>query len=340
MPELLAVTSESALARIRPGATIAAITPEQLRRHAPDAALALVGSGAALLARASCWWASTPSLPGRRVGLIGHYAAEDDDSAAAILDAALGRLREQGCDCAVGPMDGNTWRPYRFVVEPGTEPPFFLEPANPPEWPRQFARAGFSELATYSSAVAPDLTAVDPRLPAAEGRLADAGVTIRPLRLDRADEELAAVFRLSLSSFAGNFLYTPLTLDEFLEQNRRILPVVHPELVLLAERGGALAGFAFAVPDVLAVRRAEGGRKSATYAPAAIVKTVAVTPDSAHRGLGSVLVGRVHRRAHELGFSRAIHALMHDANVSTNISARYATVMRRYALFVADLCQT
>jgi len=34
-----------------------------------------------------------------------------------------------------------------------------------------------------------------------------------------------------------------------------------------------------------------------------------------------------------MGFTRAIHALMHETNKSRNLSARYARTIRRYTLF-------
>ena len=39
------------------------------------------------------------------------------------------------------------------------------------------------------------------------------------------------------------------------------------------------------------------------------------------------------RAAHQLGYTRAIHALMHEQNASRNLSRRFAQPMRRYALF-------
>jgi hypothetical protein len=38
-----------------------------------------------------------------------------------------------------------------------------------------------------------------------------------------------------------------------------------------------------------------------------------------------------------MGFRRAIHALMHETNVSRRLSDRYARTMRRYALFSRPL---
>ena len=326
MPHLIEIGEPDDLGRIRPGVSTAPLTAAQFSAHGPDRSLALVDSAGVLLARASCWWTGTPVLPGQRVGVVGHFAAEDGDSARVVLDAASACLASAGCTCCVGPMDGNTWRSYRLVTDPGTAPPFFLEPTNPPSWPDHFMRAGFDVLATYSSASAPSLAEADPRVAQAQARVAAEGVGIRSLRLEEADAELRRIFALSLHSFSRNFLYTPITEDEFLEQNRRILPFIIPELVLLAEQAGRLVGFLFAVPDVLQ-----------TPPKAVVIKTVAVSPDLGRIGLGGLLVATAHDRAHRLGFRRVIHALMHDQNVSRNISQRYAETMRRYAVFVRPI---
>jgi hypothetical protein len=44
-------------------------------------------------------------------------------------------------------------------------------------------------------------------------------------------------------------------------------------------------------------------------------------------------LGEVHAAAQSLGFTRAIHALMHQTNKSRNLSAHYARTIRRYTLF-------
>jgi GNAT superfamily N-acetyltransferase len=144
------------------------------------------------------------------------------------------------------------------------------------------------------------------------------------------DDELRRIHGLSLAAFEHSPLYSCVAFDEFHAFYRCVLPCVRPELVLMAELDDALAGFVFAVPDAC---EAQWGRAGETV----IVKTVAVNPAVACRGLGGVLTDLVHRRARELGYRRAIHALMHDSNASRNISRRSARTMRRYALFARPL---
>ena len=83
-------------------------------------------------AEALLWWTNGPALPDERLGVVGGFQATSATATATVLERAAERLRAERCTLAVGPMDGNTWRKYRFVTDPGTEPPFLLEPTNPP----------------------------------------------------------------------------------------------------------------------------------------------------------------------------------------------------------------
>jgi hypothetical protein len=229
------------------------LTPDVLVRHRPDESWA-VADGNALVARCSLWWADAPPLAGHRVGAIGHYSAASV-AAGRLLDHACERLAAHGRTLAVGPMDGNTWRRYRLLTDRGTEPPFFLEPDNPDDWPAHFTGHGFTPLAEYYSAVNDDLSRPAPRQADATRHAAESGITIRPIDLDRFDAELRSIHALSLTSFAGNFLYTPITADEFVAQYRGVRPYLRPALVLMAERAGQLVGFLFIVPDMLQASR-------------------------------------------------------------------------------------
>lgn len=299
-------------------------------RHNPDAHWVVLDENQAIAAYCSLWWNNTPSYPNHQLGLIGHYATHDTESACLLLNHVCQELVARDCTMAVGPMDGNTWRRYRLLSQRGTEPIFFLEPDNPDDWCNQFQNAGFTPLATYSSALNEDLSHTDPRLNRVEIRLQDLGVEVRSLNLQNFHQELQHIYQLSLISFRHNFLYTPIEATEFVEQYSQIRPYVQSDLVLMAEHNNKLVGFLFAIPDLLQAKRGEPINT-------VIIKTVAVLPGRLYAGLGNVLVDRVQAIAHQLGYTRAIHALMHDANNSRNLSNRYAHTIRQYTIFAKEL---
>ena len=327
--EIVALTTQDADPAVACDRSVALVAEAERRLHAPDRTLLLV-EGGSLIARCSCWWTGTARIDDRPVGVIGHYAAADASASGSLLFAACALLSANGAALAVGPMDGTTWRRYRFIVDRGTEPPFFLEPDNPDDWPGHWSAAGFAPLATYTSAVNDDLHVEDPRTPAALERLRAVGIGIRTLETARTGEELQRIFTLSLSAFSRNFLYTPIGEAEFMAQYQAVLPYVQSELVLAAEKDGALVGFMFALPDLL---QARCGGAVDTF----IIKTLAVDRSVGGMGLGGTLTDLVQRKAHALGFRRAIHALMHETNVSQKISHHSARSIRRYALYAKPL---
>ena len=206
-----------------------AFDPQMIERHAPDAHWLALNPANRVTARLSLWWKQAPPHAEHRLGVIGHFAASDAEAASVLLAKSSAELSAHGCTLAVGPMDGNTWRRYRFVTERGTEPPFFLEPDNPCEWPHWFTAAGFAPLANYFSALNEDLSVEDPRIPRAIERLEREGIRLRALRPEDFVEELRRIYVISIASFQSNFLYTPIGEAEFLAQYEPIRAHIRPE---------------------------------------------------------------------------------------------------------------
>lgn len=305
-----------------------ALAPDMVRRHGPDAAL-LEDERGAPAGRASLWWRAAPAYHGERVGLIGHYAAADPTVASRLLDAACARLAGAGCTMAIGPMDGSTWRRYRLMTERGSEPIFFMEPDNPDEWPAHFAGSGFTALAQYHSALCEDLGAVQTDDAGAQ-RLRGQGFTVRPIEIARIDAELSGLWTLATDAFAANFLYTPIGEEEFRSMYTPLLPVLRPEIVVVAERGGRAVGFSLAVPDVMQARR---GRPIDTV----VFKTLGVASSMRQRGIGKWLFDCTIQAARTLGFRRAIYALIHAENPSGRLAHPSGRDFRRYTLYARRL---
>lgn len=294
-----------------------------------DARIELANNGGDVMATASLWWRDTPVMDGAKIGTIGNFTAEDTDATRILLDGASDFLRGKGCAHTVGPMNGNTWRKHRFVVEDSGRGPFLLEPRNPVEHPIWWEQAGFTILSRYSSSVM-RLNEGDAFPAAVKIRLERNGVTIRKMDAARYDDELRLIHAVSSKSFTHNFLYTSLDIDAFLQAYRKVRDHLDSDLVRIAERDGEPCGFIFGIPDLEAAARGEK--------PALIVKTLAVDPESRCAGLGNLLVDELHRTGREKGYAEAIHALQHETNTSLKITGRHqGEAIRRYALFSRTL---
>lgn len=312
---------------------------------APLSANALAESGAdaswildaddAIRARCSLWWTAIPSYDGHQVGLIGHYAARDTAAGTALLRHACDELAAHGRTLAVGPMDGDSHHAYRLVTERGVEPLFFLEPDTPDAYPTQWTAAGFAPLLNYVSVLQSDLrqdrTGINPRMPAIASRLAARGVRVRTVDFAHHEADLHRIYGLVRASFRDNPFFAPLPEAEFAAHYHRLDPFVIADLVLLAECEDRLVGMLLAVPDWLQAQRGEP-------MTAVILKTLTVLPEYTGTGLAGLLIERGREMARALGYTRVIHALMHERNASLRLSARYADrVMRRYSLFARKL---
>jgi hypothetical protein len=259
-------------------------------------------------------WREAPNFEGRPTAALGAFRCDTSETGAALLRTVAEGLFEEGFQAVVGPMDGDTWGAHRLIVESDERAPFFLEPQTPGHHPAAFEAAGFTVIARYFSAEA-DLDGGLARL------TRPTGLSLRPFDLSDPERELRRLHALSLAAFAGNFLFRPIGADAFLELYRPVLPALDPDLVLMAEdEGGALQGFVFGLPDL-----AQGGQPDAV-----VLKTYA----SLRPGGGSLLADAFNANAKRKGFSRVIHALMHESNISARHSRNLGgRVFRRYALW-------
>ncbi len=195
--------------------------------------------------------------------------------------------------------------------------------ADPAPW---LAR-GYEVAGEYASSLHRSADFVEETAPH-RARAAEAGLTLRRMDLDRFDDELGIIYRLSMTAFTRAFAYTPLPEPAFRALYAPLKPHIDPRMVLIAEdRHGAPAGFCFNLPEPLAPQLRQF-----------VIKSLAV--DSAWRqlGLGSWLVAESHLTALDQGLDGGgIHALMWSGSHSRTISAHAGGIFRRYALFRRDL---
>jgi len=282
---------------------------------------------------------------GKPYGMLGFFEAfEDEDLVSALLREALGWLRERGAGEIIGPIDGDTWHRYRFNVGPHERPPFLMEPANPPHYPRSWERLGFEPFERYHSRTVADVTPAMQALEPEHERALAAGYVLRPLDRRRLREELLLLYQISIRSFASNALYTEISREDFLALYEGVGSLLDPELVLFAHdpRGEPVA-FAFAFLDRFPAVRAMRGKRGPLsklrfllargQVDAVNVKSLAVLPEHRRARLAYALTWRLYRRALELGVRRANLCLIRDGNPSSRLDAGLGSEMRRYILY-------
>ncbi len=254
-----------------------------------------------------------PPWDGVPTATVGRFHCDTALQGAALLTRACTDLSEHGAARVIGPMDGNTWNSYRLVTESDGSAPFLMEPQSGPEDLAAFEVAGFAPIGRFFSARV-GLDGMPNPAPAASD--------LRVEAWDGTDPEgsFAEVHALSCEAFSDNAFYTPLSRQAFLDMYMPFVPMLRPEFVLFARDGaGACVGFLFGLPNY-----AEG-----TAPTSVILKTYA----SLRPGAGHALAHAFHAAAQAGGYETAIHALIHETNLSAQRSAQLgATTFRRYAL--------
>ena len=250
-----------------------------------------------------------------RIGGFGWFECDDGEAARALLDAAAGWLRERGRTHLRGPLSYTTNGISGLLVqdrEPG--PPAFDIAYNPARYAAHLEdwglRPAMDLLAFWVPADAPDERL---RRVAARG-LARGGLTLRPIRTDRAGfaDDVAAVQHVYNGAWEQNWGFVPMTPEEIRAEARSMRPVLEPSLVLLAERDGAAVGFSLALPDLnQALGRIRGRlwpwsalrvKLGLGRIDAARVLTLGVLPEARRNGVETALVLRTIDAARDLGY--------------------------------------
>lgn len=255
-----------------------------------------------------------PNWDGVPAATFGDFSCTSSEAGADILNTGIERVRNAGIDRIIGPMSGDTWHSYRFLLDSDGSAPFLMEPTNKPHEPDAFRLAGFTEISRYFSARV--------RLLAASASIPPESDDLVVEQWDGNDPEalFRQVFALSTQAFSKNAFYKPISEADFLAMYMPVVPMMKRELILFARRrDGTLAGFLFGIPNY-----AEGPNPTT-----AILKTYA----SLEPGAGRQLAHGFHKAAFKMGYESAIHALIHDDNTSAERSAAEgATIFRRYVL--------
>ena len=256
----------------------------------------------------------------RRFGLVGLFACENDAAAArSLVEAASAWLAGQGLDAMRGPMAGDIWHRWRFMIRGFATAPFPGEPRNPEYYPELFNACGFAAVRTYSTKIIADLEAQLTVLSVAAELNARRGYRYRSISSEQWEADLRHVYDLCRHSFASYWSVSESTFEEFSDIYNRWLRRVGPEHIVLAtDPSAAVVGLGLSVlgpEDTLNIR------------------TVAVLPHCSGFGLGQAIVAEHYRRAIAAGVKRVQHCLMGPTTPPQFWDRGLGQVTREYTMY-------
>ncbi len=197
-----------------------------------------------------------------RTGFFGFFECVDDVEAAKAMMAAVEEwLAERGMERVRGPFNFSTNEECGFLAAGFDKPPAFMMPYNPPYYLQLMDALGYrkvKDLVSWTYDCGGQVPAYLERF----GRRAPdrLSVTVRSLRMNEFDQEVARAFRVYNEAWSDNWGFVPMSEAEFAYMARSLRPVVDPEVAIIAEVDGEPVGFSLALPDYNPVLRKMRGR--------------------------------------------------------------------------------
>lgn len=306
------------------------VTPEEYLFDKPDLTV-LLESGKQVEAHGSLWLYPSSVYENYNLAYVGHFYAYSSEAGSTLLKEIQSIAKSKGRNYLIGPMNGSSWKKYRLVTksEEGIKP-YFLEPTNPSFYVNCFSSVGMESIANYFSSIAHRPPYDHKLVSYLTARLAKQGITIGSLNLADTEEDLEQLYEVTINSFAENFLYSAISLEEFKAMYKPLLSKIESKYLIVARKDNAIIGYVFCYPNL---NELSSGRISSL-----VLKTIAVATEHRNKGIAGLFMHLVSKLAAENGFTSVIHALMHEGNQSITISQKmHGRVCREYKLFGSKL---
>ncbi|MBN9543145.1 MAG: GNAT family N-acetyltransferase [Alphaproteobacteria bacterium] len=269
----------------------------------------------------------------KKVAYIGHIHVENEDILLKLINEAKAYIKNKGYNYVISPMDGSTWKKYRLVVDGDkTIPPFYLEPLTPDYFVKGFVDSGFKPISTYYSTLVTPSSESLAKIDEITANLAKYNITIDNIQNFLHDKQkfINDIYHLTINGFEGNYLYSPLSIQEFSVMYMPLLEKLDPKYFVVAVHEGKIIGYLLNYPNYNEMMTG----KINTF----VLKTLTVDSKYAGKKIGTLFYHMASKLALQDGFTNVIHSLMQEDNYSLKISHKMgAKNIRKYQVFGCDL---
>jgi hypothetical protein len=188
---------------------------------------------------------------GPGTGLFGYFDAEDEQVAHALLAAAEGWLSHQGMNRVLGPISMSIWEEPGLLVRGQDHPPRIMMGHHPEHYAAWIEAAGYvraKTLHTYELDITHDFPPIVRRIVKSGER--NPRIAIRPVNKARWDEDAETVLAILNDAWSENWGFVPFTPEEVAYASKKLKPIIHEELNMIAELDGKPVAFMLTFPDV------------------------------------------------------------------------------------------
>lgn len=188
---------------------------------------------------------------GPGTGNWGAIEAADEQVAQALIAAAEAWLRDQGMNRVLAPMNLSVWE------EPGVQtlgfdhPPMVMMAHHDPRYHGWIEASGYEPvktLRTYELDVTRDFPPLIGRIVASGEK--NARIRVREVDLARFDADAAIICEILNDAWSDNWGFVPFTPEEIAYTAKKLKPLVHPDLIRIAEYDGEPVAFMMTLPDL------------------------------------------------------------------------------------------
>lgn len=200
---------------------------------------------------------------GEKAGFFGLFeCVEDQAAASALFTTAADFLRSRGMEIMRGPENMCVNDDIGLLIQGFETPPMVMMPYNPPYYSRLVEGWGFTKAmdlyAYYGEA--PDGSIPERVAKGVEISRRRYNYGVRPVRMTDFDAEARRIQTVYNAAWQENWGALPMTDREFEHLAKNLKQVLDPDLCLIAEVGGEVAGFSLALPDINQALRRMNGR--------------------------------------------------------------------------------
>jgi len=188
---------------------------------------------------------------GPGTGLFGYFDADDETIAHALLAKAAEWLRNEGMTRSLGPISLSIWEEPGLLVRGQDHPPIIMMGHHPAHYAGWIESAGYAlakTLYTYEVGVTEDFPPLVQRIVKSGHR--NERITVRQVEKDKWDDEAAIVLSILNDAWSDNWGFVPFTEEEVAYAGKKLRPIIHEPINMIAEVDGKPAAFMLSFPDV------------------------------------------------------------------------------------------